>query len=83
VALWPSPRSSQPGIHVLVRIGSPAPGNTAPRQDIGGVLGDPSKWAEEKAECEACAREIERKEQLRYEGIIILDDYREDYENGC
>jgi hypothetical protein len=44
----------------------------------GGVLGDPSQWAEEKAEREACAREIEYKEQLRHQGVAILDDYRKE-----
>ena len=51
------------------------------RTVIGGILGsvfDP----EAKAEREACAREIERKEELRYQGVIILSDYRKDLSNG-
>jgi hypothetical protein len=48
------------------------------RTVIGGVLGDPSQWAQQKAECEACAREIEYKRDLRNRGVIILSDYQKD-----
>jgi hypothetical protein len=52
------------------------------RTCIGGILGDPSKWAEQKAECEACAREIEYKRDLRNQGVIILSDHRKENFDG-
>jgi hypothetical protein len=39
------------------------------RTVIGGILGAPEQWAKNKAE-------LDYKEQLRDQGVVVLDDHR-------